>query len=85
MSEESESRNPHGRGWHGDPGGHAQAGSKGGANSPGNFKHDPARAAAVGRRGGSVSPGNFKNDQERARRAGRKGGSMKHHRSELSP
>lgn len=61
-----------GRGWHGDPAGHAQAGQKGGqitAQSYGQkFFQD------IGRQGGRVSPGNFKNDPERAKEAGRKGG-----------
>ena len=64
-----------GKGWHGDPLGHARAGRKGGKKSSGNFRNDPKRAAAAGRVGGRVSPGNFKNDPERARVAGRKGGS----------
>lgn len=64
-----------GKGWHGDPQGHARAGRKGGIKSSGNFRNDPARAAAAGRLGGRLSPGNFKNNPERARAAGRKGGS----------
>ncbi len=64
-----------GKGWHGDPAGHAKAGKKGGMKSPGNFKNNPERAAAAGKLGGSISPGNFKNNPERARAAGRKGGS----------
>ncbi|MEO6761543.1 MAG: general stress protein [Candidatus Saccharimonadales bacterium] len=64
-----------GKGWHGDPAGHAKAGRKGGSVSSGNFKHNPLRAAAAGRVGGRVSPGNFKHNPERARLAGRKGGS----------
>jgi hypothetical protein len=64
-----------GKGWHGDPEGHAKAGRTGGMISPGNFKNNPGRAAAAGRIGGRVSPGNFKNNPERARSAGRKGGS----------
>jgi general stress protein YciG len=64
-----------GKGWHGDPQGHAKAGHKGGIKSSGNFRNDPKRAAAAGRMGGRISPGNFKNDPERARVAGRKGGS----------
>ena len=66
-----------GKGWHGDSGGHARAGKKGGTISPGNFKNDPKRAAEAGKIGGSVSPGNFKNNPERARAAGKKGGSSK--------
>lgn len=64
-----------GKGWHGDPAGHAKAGRKGGKMSSGNFKHNPERAAAAGRIGGRLSPGNFKHNPERARTAGRKGGS----------
>jgi uncharacterized protein len=63
-----------GKGWHGDPLGHAKAGRKGGMKSSGNFRNDPGRAAEAGRLGGHMSPGNFKNNPERARAAGRKGG-----------
>lgn len=66
---------PTGKGWHGDPQGHARAGRMGGKVSSGNFKNDPQRAAAAGRKGGHISPGNFKNNPERARLAGKKGGS----------
>ncbi len=31
-----------------------EARSKGGSNSPGNFKNDPARAAEAGRKGGEA-------------------------------
>lgn len=61
-----------GRGWHGDPAGHAEAGQKGGqitADSYGQRFYQE-----IGRRGGRVSPGNFKNNPERAKSAGRKGG-----------
>lgn len=34
-----------------------EARSKGGQNSPGNFKNDPARAAEAGRKGGEASRG----------------------------
>jgi uncharacterized protein len=44
-----------GRGWHGDPEGHARAGRKGGRVSSGNFKKDPKRASEAGRRGGQKS------------------------------
>jgi len=64
-----------GKGWHGDPEGHARAGRKGGQASSGNFKNDTKRAAAAGRLGGQKSRGNFKHNPERARAAGRKGGS----------
>ena len=30
-----------GKGWHGDPAGHAKAGRKGGMKSSGNFRNDP--------------------------------------------
>lgn len=42
-----------GRGWHGDPEGHARAGRLGGQKSGGNFKNDRKRASEAGRRGGS--------------------------------
>lgn len=32
----------------------AEARSKGGSNSPGNFKNDPSRAAEAGRKGGQA-------------------------------
>lgn len=32
----------------------AESRSKGGSNSPGNFKHNPARAAEAGRKGGQA-------------------------------
>jgi general stress protein YciG len=64
-----------GKGWHGDPQGHARAGRKGGIKSSGNFRNDHDRAVMAGRLGGSLSPGNFKHNPERARAAGRKGGS----------
>ena len=38
-----------GRGWHGDPAGHAKAGRKGGKASGGNFKRNPERASEVSR------------------------------------
>ncbi|QQS18550.1 general stress protein [Candidatus Saccharibacteria bacterium] len=63
-----------GKGWHGDPAGHARAGRKGGKISSGNFKNNHERASSAGKVGGAVSPGNFKNNPERAREAGRKGG-----------
>jgi uncharacterized protein len=63
-----------GRGWHGDPAGHAAAGRKGGSMSGGNFARNPQRAAEAGRKGGKASGGNFANNPERARLAGRKGG-----------
>jgi uncharacterized protein len=64
--------NNQGRGWHGDPEGHAKAGKKGGetvARERGKEFYEE-----IGSEGGKVSPGNFKNDPERAREAGRKGG-----------
>lgn len=46
-----------GRGWHGDPQRHAQAGriggrSQGKENNPGNFANNPQRAREAGRKGG---------------------------------
>ena len=64
-----------GRGWHGNPKGHARAGSK----SSG-FKGDPEAHAKAGRKGGRSqgrvnNPGNFANNRQKAREAGKKGGS----------
>ncbi|HVY13445.1 MAG TPA: general stress protein [Alphaproteobacteria bacterium] len=38
--------------------------SKGGQNSPGNFKNDPERAAEAGRKGGESSHGGGRGQQE---------------------
>lgn len=46
-----------GKGWHGDPEGHAQAGKKGGEQSGGNFKNDREKASEAGRKGGESSHG----------------------------
>lgn len=43
-----------GKGWHGDPAGHAKAGQEGGRKSPGNFKRNRERAVAAGRLGGQA-------------------------------
>lgn len=59
-----------GKGWHGDPEGHAAAGRKGGEKVSQNRQH----MAEIGRKGGQVSGGNFANNPQRAREAGRKGG-----------
>ena len=58
-----------GRGWHGDPEGHAQAGRKGGLK----VSQDRSHMADIGRRGGlEVS-----RDREHMARIGRKGGSKR--------
>jgi general stress protein YciG len=58
-----------GRGWHGDPEGHAQAGRKGGMK----VSQDRSHMAEIGRRGGlEVS-----RDREHMAKIGRKGGSKK--------
>ena len=61
-----EERQHRGRGWHGDPEGHAEAGRKGGRK----VSQDRAHMAEIGRRGGS------KVAQDRAHMAeiGKKGG-----------
>ena len=59
-----------GKGWHGDPDGHAEAGRKGGEAVSRNREH----MAQIGRKGGQQSGGNFAKNPERAREAGRKGG-----------
>ncbi len=71
MGDESRgSQESQGRGWHGDPEGHAEAGRKGGEA----VSEDREHMAEIGRKGGEESGGNFANDPERAREAGRKGG-----------
>ena len=64
-----------GRGWHGDPDGHASAGQRGGETTA--KKYGQEFYSEIGRKGGKASPGNFKNNPERAREAGRKGGSSR--------
>lgn len=66
----SNNQNP-GRGWHGDPKGHAKAG----AQSSGKFKKNDQRTKIAAQAGGEASPGKFTPGSERARAAGRKGGS----------
>lgn len=64
-----------GRGWHGDPEGHARAGKKGGET----VAEERGREffSEIGRKGGVASPGKFQKGSERAREAGRKGGRSK--------
>lgn len=59
-----------GRGWHGDPAGHAAAGRKGGEV----VSRDRQHMAEIGSKGGSASGGNFANNPQKAREAGKKGG-----------
>lgn len=61
-----------GKGWHGDPMGHARAGKKGGQATA--STHDETFYSEIGRKGGRVSPGNFANNPKRAAAAGRRGG-----------
>lgn len=69
------SQSKNGRGWRGDPRGHAAAGRKGGITTA--RTHGESFYSEIGRKGGRVSPGNFKNDPQRAREAGRRGGQSK--------
>lgn len=59
-----------GRGWHGDPEGHARAGAQSSGN-PNAAKNLTPEARS---KGGRASSGNFANDREKASRAGKKGG-----------
>jgi general stress protein YciG len=59
-----------GRGWFGDPEGHAKAGSQSSGNKNAAENLDDEDRS----KGGSASGGNFKNDPQRAREAGKKGG-----------
>jgi hypothetical protein len=72
MADESKQRSSSGRGWHGDPTGHAKAGRKGGEATARN--HNSKFYEEIGKRGGKVSSGSFQKGSERAREAGRKGG-----------
>jgi general stress protein YciG len=65
-----------GRGWHGDPEGHARAGKKGGLATKRNQGEDFYEK--IGRKGGKASPTKFEEGSERAREAGRKGGKSSH-------
>ncbi len=42
-----------------------EARSKGGQNSPSNFKNDPQRAADLGRKGGEATQGGRNRDEQR--------------------
>jgi len=55
-----------GRGWHGDPAGHAEAGRKGGQKVARNKEH----MASIGRKGGEA----VSRDREHMAQIGRKGG-----------
>lgn len=69
-----------GRGWHGDPEGHAEAGRKGGETTAEEYGSEFYQE--IGSLGGRVSPGNFKNDPDRASQAGKKGGQRSHGKSD---
>lgn len=61
-----------GRGWHGDPEGHARAGRTGGQQTA--LTHDESFYSEIGRKGGRVSPTKFQEGDNRASIAGRRGG-----------
>lgn len=61
-----------GRGWHGDPEGHAKAGREGGEKVA--EERGSEFFSEIGKKGGEASPGKFEKGSERAREAGRKGG-----------
>ena len=63
---EGSRRSGHGRGWHGDPEGHAAAGRKGGQKVASNREH----MAEIGRRGGEA----VSQDRRHMADIGRKGG-----------
>jgi general stress protein YciG len=62
--------NQQGRGWHGDPKGHARAGQQ----SSGKFKAGEPRTKSAAQAGGDASPTSFEPGSNRAKEAGRKGG-----------
>lgn len=59
-------RSTSGRGWHGDPAGHAEAGRKGGLKVAGNREH----MAQIGKKGGEA----VSRDRQHMAEIGRKGG-----------
>ncbi|HEY1074385.1 MAG TPA: stress-induced protein [Patescibacteria group bacterium] len=61
-----------GRGWHGDPAGHAKAGKKGGETTSQRFGREFYEK--IGEKGGEASGGKFEKGSERAKQAGKKGG-----------
>ena len=63
-------RESSGRGWHGDPQGHADAGSKGGRSVSQNREH----MASIGRKGGQA----VSRDRRHMAEIGRKGGQARH-------
>lgn len=65
-------QNNDGRGWHGDPKGHAEAGRKGGNTVK--QKYGREFYEEIGQKGGDNSPTKFKKGSQRAREAGKKGG-----------
>jgi general stress protein YciG len=71
---DQKTKEPTGKGWRGDPEGHARVGRLGGLKSSGKFTKGSKRASDAGRLGGRNSSGNFKHNPERAAAAGRLGG-----------
>lgn len=71
-----------GKGWHGDPEGHSQAGRKGGEKTK--EEMGPDFYKQIGHMGGQVSPTKFKPGDERAREAGRKGGESRGKSSQMN-
>lgn len=67
----NQSQTSRGRGWHGDPTGHAKAGQRGGEVTA---KRGSQFFRAIGGKGGRVSPTKFKVGDTRAKEAGRRGG-----------
>lgn len=69
--ESSEDRSASGRGWHGDPEGHAEAGRKGGQT----VSADKSHMAAIGRKGGEAVSMNRNHMAEIGRKGGQARGS----------
>ncbi len=74
--------NNEGRGWHGDPEGHAKAGSmQGQENNPGNFANDPGKAKRAGQKGGESAQrsghAHELTEEERSRGGSVSGGNFK--------
>ncbi len=71
---ETDSRETNGRGWHGDPEGHASAGRKGGQKVSGNKEH----MANIGSKGGQA----VSRDRQHMAEIGRKGGKARGSKSD---
>lgn len=66
-----------GRGWHGDPEGHAKAGKQGGDTMAEKHKNDNYYEE-IGEKGGEASPTKFQKGDERTKKLASEGGQASH-------